>query len=116
MYMKVIKNQEQYAAALSRLDVLMDAAAGSEEADELELLALLINAYEAQAFAHEVPTALEAIRFRMEQMSMRQEDLVPYIGSRRSVREVLSGRRPLTVGMIRALHQGLGIPAEALLR
>lgn len=116
MYMKVIKNHEQRAAALSRLDVLMDAVAGSEEADELELLALLINTYEAQASVHEAPTALEAIRFRMDQMSMRQGDLVPYIGSRRSVREVLSGRRPLTVGMIRALHRGLGIPADALLR
>ena len=116
MFTKVIKSDEQHAAALPRLDALMDVVAGSEDADELELLALLIDTYESQARAREAPTAIEAIRFRMDRMSMRQEDLVPYIGSHRRVSEVLGGKRPLTVGMIKALHCGLGIPAGSLLR
>jgi HTH-type transcriptional regulator/antitoxin HigA len=116
MYNALIKNEEQHAAALARLEALMDASSGTPEADELELLALLISTYEEQTFPHELPDVVEAIRFRMEQLSLRQKDLVPYIGSASRVSEVLGGRRSLTLSMMRALHEGLGIPAEVLLQ
>lgn len=116
MYNALIKSEEQYEAALARLDTLMDAAAGTPEADELELLALLIGQYEEQKHPRELPDVIEAIRFRMEQMSLRQKDLVPYIGSASRVSEVMNGKRTLTLSMMRALHEGLGIPAEVLLQ
>jgi HTH-type transcriptional regulator / antitoxin HigA len=78
-------------------------------------LALLVQDYEARNFAQAIPDPIEAIRFRMEQQCLSQRDLVPYFGSRSKVSEVLSGKRPLTLTMIRALHKKLGIPARALL-
>ncbi len=115
MLAKVIKSEEQYAATLSRIDALMDAAPGSAEADELELLALLVETYEEQMHRRELPDAIDAIRFRMEQMGLRQKDLVPHLGSASRVSEVLGGKRPLTLAMMRALNRELGIPAEVLL-
>ena len=116
MLPKVIKNDREYAAALARIDQLMDAAPGTPEGDELELLATLVEVYEDKHFPIELPDPLEAIRFRMEQSGLKQQDLVPYIGSRSKVSEVLAGKRPLSLKMIRALHKGLGVPAEVLLR
>lgn len=116
MYNSLIKTDDQYTAALNRLDALMDAPAGTPEADELELLSLLIEKYEEQRHPRELPTVIEAIRFRMEQLSLRQKDLVPYIGSASRVSEVLNGKRSLTLSMMRALHEGLGIPAEVLMQ
>jgi HTH-type transcriptional regulator/antitoxin HigA len=116
MYSGLIKTEQQYTAALVRLEALMGAAAGTPEADELELLALLIGTYEDQRYPQELPTPAEAIRFRMEQLGLRQKDLVPYLGSASRVSEVLNGKRELTLSMMRALHEGLGIPAAVLLR
>lgn len=116
MYTGLIKTEQQYTAALSRLEALMGAAAGTPEADELELLALLIGTYEDQRYPQELPTPAEAIRFRMEQLGLRQKDLIPYLGSASRVSEVLNGKRELTISMMRALHEGLGIPADVLLR
>lgn len=111
-----IRTEADHKATLARIDALMDAGADSPEADELSVLADLVEAYEAKHFPIELPTPVEAIRFRMEQAGLEPRDLEPYIGSRGKVSEVLSGKQPLTLAMIRALHKHLGIPAEVLVR
>ena len=113
---RLIKTQTDYEAALARVDVLMDAEPDTPEADELEVLAALIEMYEDKAFPIGLPSVAEAIKFRMDQAGLRPRDLVPYIGSAARVSEVLAGKRPLTLKMARALHTGLGIPAEVLLQ
>lgn len=114
---KLIKTQQEYETALADLESLidLDPPAGTPDADRLEVLALLIQDYEAKQFPLSVAHPLEAIRFRMDQQGLSPRDLVPYLGSRAKVSEVLSGKRELTLSMIRALHSGLGIPANALL-
>lgn len=109
-----IRTEADHKAALARIDALMDAAAGTAEADELTVLADLVAAYEAKHFPIDLPTPLEAIRFRMEQAGLEPRDLEPYIGTRSKVSEVLSGKQSLTIPMIRALNKHLGIPAEVL--
>ncbi len=116
MLPKVIKNDHEHEAALARIDQLIDAAPGTPEGDELELLATLVEVYEDKQFPIELPDPIEAIRFRMEQSGLKQQDLIPYIGSRSKVSEILAGKRLLSLKMIRALHKGLGLPAEVLLR
>ena len=115
---KVIKTDADYEAALAEIDRLLESetAPGTSEADELELLTLLVREYESSHYPIGVPDPIEAIKFRMEQQNLSQRDLVPFIGSRSKVSEVLSGRRPLTLSMMRALHSGLGIPAKVLLQ
>jgi len=115
---KVIKTDADYEAALAEIDRLLDIeiAAGTADADKLELLTLLVREYESSHYPIGVPDPIEAIKFRMEQQNLSQRDLVPFIGNRSKVSEVLSGRRPLTLSMIRALHSGLGIPANVLLQ
>jgi HTH-type transcriptional regulator/antitoxin HigA len=115
MVTKVIKDQKSYESALAEINNLMDSEPGTPEADRLELLTLLIEDYEKKTYPERIPNPIDAIRFRMEQQNLTQRDLMPYIGSRSKVSEVLSGRRPLSLSMIRALHTGLGIPAKALL-
>src|SRR5437667_4013979 len=116
--LRTIKSEADYAAVLEEIEKLIDAdpAPNTPEADRLDLLALLANDYEAKEFPTELPDAVEAIKFRMEQRDLAPRDLIPYIGSRSKVSEVLSRKRPLTLSMIRALHDGLGIPARALLK
>ncbi len=116
MTTKLIRSEADYDKALVRLEELMDARAGTPEGDELDLLSTLIERYEEERFPIEAPTPLAAIRFRMEQEDLSARDLEPYIGSRARVSEVLSGERPLSIDMIRALNQHLGIPAESLIR
>lgn len=118
MTAKVLKSESEYDKALEAVGQLMDLnpVAGTPEADQLELLGLLISNYEDKHHAIPPPEPLEAIRFRMEQQGLAPRDLVPFIGSRSRVSEVLSGKRPLSVAMMRALHHGLGIPASVLLR
>jgi len=113
---KPIRSEGDYEANLARLDDLMDAALGTPEGDELEILATLIERYEDQRFPIAAPTPLAAIRFRMEQGNLTARDLEPYLGSRARVSEVLTGARALSIDMIRALNQHLGIPAEVLIR
>lgn len=113
---KVIKSEEEYEATLERIDELMEAEPGTEEFDELELLAMLVDAYEAEVYPIDLPDPIEALRFRMEQSDLKQKDLVPLLGSRSKVSEVLSGKRSLSLTMIRNLHRELGIPAEVLLQ
>jgi HTH-type transcriptional regulator/antitoxin HigA len=116
MTTKLIKTQEDYDDALARADTLMDAEPGTPDGDELEVLAALIEMYEDKAFPIGLPSVADAIKFRMDQMDMRPRDLMPFIGSAARVSEVLAGKRPLTLKMARALHTGLGIPAEILLQ
>jgi|694.fasta_scaffold32191_3 HTH-type transcriptional regulator/antitoxin HigA len=114
---KLIKTSKEHETALERLEELMlgNPVPDSEDANELELLALLIKAYEDKNIVIAPPTPIEAIRFRMEQAGLTQKDLVPFIGTKSRVSEVLAGKRPLTLAMARKLHKGLGIPAEILL-
>jgi HTH-type transcriptional regulator/antitoxin HigA len=114
---KLIKTSKEHETALERLEELMlgNPVPDSEDANELELLALLIKAYEDKNIVIVPPTPIEAIRFRMEQAGLTQKDLVPFIGTKSRVSEVLAGKRPLTLAMARKLHKGLGIPAEILL-
>lgn len=114
---KLLKTAEEHAAALERLDALMrlDPQPGSAEEDELELLGLLIDTYEKHHFPMSAPSATEAIRFRMEQMGLKQKDLASILGGKSRVSEVLSGKRPLTLAMARAVHTKLKIPADILL-
>lgn len=115
MNARLIKTEADYEAALARLDAIFEAEPGTPEGDEAELLTALIEMYEEKTYPMGMPTPLEAIRFRMEQQGLKSKDLVPFIGSASKVSEVLSGRRGLSLAMIRNLVQGLGIPAEVLI-
>lgn len=116
--MKILKTEAEYRAALRELETLAesDPSPRSEDGHKLELLAMLIRDYESKRFPASHPSPLDAIRFRMEQAGLTQRDLIPYLGSRSKVSEVLAGKRRLTLSMIRALHSGLGIPADVLLQ
>lgn len=116
MTYKVIKTDEDYQKALSRIDEIMDAEPNTTEGDELELLVTLVELYEDKKYPIGMPDAIEAIKFRMEQLSLNQQALVPYIGSKSKVSEVLNRKRSLSLSMMRALHKGLSIPAEILLQ
>lgn len=113
---KPIRTEADYEAALARIDVLMDAEPDTPEGEELDVLTDLVEHYEEKHVPMGLPSATAAIAFRMEQAGLTQRDLVPFIGSRAKVSEVLSGKRPLTMPMARALHEHLGIPAEVLLQ
>ena len=116
MDIKPIRTEQDYEAALARADQLMDAELGTPEGEELDVLVDLIEAYESRHVPMGYPSPVEAIEFRMEQGGLTPRDLVPFIGSRAKVSEVLAGKRAITMPMARALHQHLGIPAEVLLR
>jgi HTH-type transcriptional regulator/antitoxin HigA len=113
---QAIRTEADYETALARIDRLMDAEPGTPEGDELDVLTDLVEHYEEKHAPMGFPSAIAAIRFRMEQAELTPRDLVPFIGSRARVSEVLSGKRPLTMPMARALHEHLGIPAEVLFR
>jgi HTH-type transcriptional regulator / antitoxin HigA len=117
MITRIIKTEQDYAEAITRLSALMDTSPekGSESEAELELLALIIEDYERKIVPEIHVSPIDAILFRMEQMGLRKSDLVPYIGSNSKVSEVLSGKRPLSLNMIRRLNKGLGISAEVLI-
>jgi HTH-type transcriptional regulator / antitoxin HigA len=112
-----IHNDADYRAALSAIADLMeyDPAPGTPKGDRLDVLATLVQAYEARRFPIDAPDPVEAIKFRMEQSGLTVKDLEPIIGRPNRVYEVLSRKRPLTLAMIRRLHRGLGIPAEVLI-
>jgi HTH-type transcriptional regulator/antitoxin HigA len=116
MMVKPIRTESDYEANLKRIEHLIDAEPGTPDGDELDIIATLIERYENERFPIAAPTPLAAIRFRMDQEGLTPKDLEPFIGSRARVSEVLSGTRPLSIDMIRALHQHLGIPAEVLIR
>lgn len=115
---KIIKTQEDYHDALKFIEELieLDPKSGTIDADRLVLLTALIKDYESKTFPEHLPDPIEAIRFRMEQQDLKPADLVPYIGSAGRVSEVLSGKRQLSLDMVRALSTGLGIPARVLIQ
>jgi HTH-type transcriptional regulator/antitoxin HigA len=115
---KIIKTEDQYRAYLAEVERLAadDPAPGTPDGDRLELLAKLVEDYEKARFQFRRPDPIEAIRFRMEEQGLRQKDLVPLLGGRNRVSEVLAGKRPLTVAAIRALSDALNIPADLLVR
>lgn len=116
MDIKPIRTRTDYRAALKAVDSLMGAKARTREGDRLDVLVALIESYERQHFPMDLPDAIEAIKFRMEQQGLTPKDLEPLIGRSNRVYEVLNRKRNLTLAMIQKLHAGLGIPAESLLR
>ena len=115
---RIIKSEQQHREALAEVERLAadDPAMGSAEGDRLELFAKLVEDYEKQKFSFARPDPLSAIRFRMEERGLRQKDLAPILGGKNRVSEVLSGKRALTLGMVRSLSESLHIPAELLVR
>lgn len=114
---KPIKTARQHKAALKRIDQLMDAAADTPEAAELEVLAILVEKYERERFPIAPPSPLDAIRFRMEQMGYTQADLARLLNSRSRASEILSGAtKRLSLSAIRRLHEEWHIPADVLIR
>ncbi|HZD41567.1 MAG TPA: transcriptional regulator, partial [Terriglobales bacterium] len=109
---RAIRSEADYETALARIDELMDAKGGTPEGEELDVLTDLVELYEAKHVPMGLPSPLGAIKFRMEQGGLSPRDLIPFIGNRAKVSEVLSGKRPLTMQMARALHTNLGIPAD----
>jgi HTH-type transcriptional regulator/antitoxin HigA len=118
MDLKVIKSEEQYSnyVALARQLADNGIAAGSPEADRLELLTRLIDEYERDRFRLQYPDPISAIRYVMQERGLRQKDLAPLLGGKNRASEILAGKRPLTLGMVRALSTSLRIPAEILIR
>ena len=117
MELKILNNDVEHKAALQEAERLvdLDPLAGTPDGERLALLALLIEDYEKKAYQFEALDPIEVIEFRMAEQGLRQKDLVPMLGSKSRVSEVLGGKRPLTLQMIRALSSGLGIPADALI-
>ena len=113
----LIKTEQEYNAILEKINSLMDMDpdSDSQNGKKLNYLVLLIKEYEKDLKINEIPDPLEAIKFRMEQQNLTQRDLIPYIGSRSKVSEILSGKRPLTIDMIKALNEGLKIPLKVLI-
>jgi HTH-type transcriptional regulator/antitoxin HigA len=111
-----IKSNADYEAALARAETLMDAEANTAEADELDVLATLIEAYEDKHFPMDFPDPVDAIKFQIEQQGLTRKDLEPLIGSRARVAEVLNRGRGLSLAMVRRLNAKLGIPAEVLIQ
>ena len=113
--LKVIKTEAEYSAAIERFEALLGAQPDQPGYDERDVLAVLIERYEDEHFPIDMPDPVEAIKFRMEQSGLSQKDLVPFLGSRSKVSEVLSGKRELSLAMIRSLNKHVGIPADVLI-
>jgi len=116
MNIKPIRTKANYRAALREIESLMAAKSATPEGDRLDVLATLVEAYERAHFPMDLPDAVDAIKFRMDQSGLTIADLEPVIGRRNRVYEILSRRRPLTLRMIEGLHTKVGIPAESLLK
>jgi len=116
MNIEPIKSQRDYRRVLAEIEGLMTARRNSPEGDRLDVLVTLVEAWERKHYPLDLPDPVEAIRYHMEQRGLEPRDLIPYIGSRNRVHEVLNRRRELTLSMIRRLHEGLGIPAESLIK
>ena len=114
MKIKPIKTEKDYEQALERLEVIFDADSNSKEGDEAEILSLLIDNYENQHYPIEAPDPIEAIKIRMEEMNLKQKDLVGVIGGKSRVSEILNKKKRLTVDMIRELERILHISASVL--
>ena len=120
MKTKIIKSEEEYDEACDRIYKLINASVNaiepeSLEGEELELLSLLVEKYEQENHQMTAPSPIEAIKFRMEQMNLKQTDIAPLFGGKTRVSEVLNGKRTLTLKMITLLNRYLGIPLESLI-
>ena len=111
-----IRTEKDYRRALGRLEVIFDAKRGTKEGDELEILSILVDKYESEKFPIGMPDPISAINFRMEQMGLKQKDLVEMIGFKSRVSEVMNKKRKLTLDMIRRLNAQLHIPTEVLIQ
>jgi len=118
MLLKPLKNEKDYNEALERVDALMELnpELGTNESDELEVLVMLIEKYEDKKWAISEPDPIEAIKVRMEQMNLKQKDLIPYIGNKSKVSEVLNRKIGLSLTMIRNIADGLHLPLESLIQ
>ncbi|MGV8934433.1 MAG: helix-turn-helix domain-containing protein [Gallionellaceae bacterium] len=115
MELKPIKTKTEYKAALREVEALFDAPEGTPQADKLEVLAMLVEKYEARHYPIHAPDPIEFLNYAMEARGLTRKDLEPYIGSRGRVAEVLNRSRPLTLAMIRRLAEGLDLPAVVLI-
>ncbi|HZL25700.1 MAG TPA: helix-turn-helix domain-containing protein [Acidobacteriaceae bacterium] len=109
-----IRTEHDHDDAVARIEVLMGAKPGSAEGEELDVLLTLVDAYETKHFPMDAPDPVTAIEFMMEQQGLTRKDLEPMIGSRARVSEVMTGKRPLTLAMVRRVRSGLGISADLL--
>jgi HTH-type transcriptional regulator/antitoxin HigA len=116
MEIRPIKLESYYEATLKEVERLMSAEAGQPEGDRLDVLVTLVEAYEREHYPMDFPDPVEAIKFRMEQQGLTVDDLVPVIGRKSRVYEILARKRPLTLRMIERLHETFAIPAESLLK
>jgi HTH-type transcriptional regulator/antitoxin HigA len=116
MRIKPIKTNADYKATLEEIERLFEAKLGTAEADRLEVLTTLVEAYEGKHYTIPLPDPIEAILYHMESRGLSRRDLEPFIGSRARVSEILNRKRPLTMEMVRNLHNGLGISAETLIQ
>jgi len=116
MEIRPIKKEADYRAALKRLETIFDAKPGTSESDELEILGLMIDDYENRHYPIDAPDPIEAIKIRMEEMHLKQVDLIPEIGGKSRVSEVLNRKRRLTVEMIRKLETRLNLSANLLVK
>ena len=119
MKTKILKTEQEYNEACKRIYTLINSSEkaigpDSPEGEEMELLSLLVEKYEQEHYPIEAPNPIEAIKFRMEQMNLKQADVAPLFGGKTRVSEVLKGKRPLTLKMITLLNRYLGIPLESL--
>jgi HTH-type transcriptional regulator / antitoxin HigA len=113
--LKIITNERQYRQAVKSIEALFDSRPGTDAHDQLEVLALLVEDYERRTFPFEEPDPIAAIHFRLEQTGMEPKDLVPILGSRSRVSEILNRKRSLSLDMIRRLFDELHIPMEVLI-
>jgi HTH-type transcriptional regulator / antitoxin HigA len=111
-----IKTKRDYRRTLREIETLMGARRNTPEGDRLDVLVTLVEAFERKHYPLDLPDPVEAIKYHMDQNGLQPRDLIPFIGSRNRVHEVLNRKRPLTLKMIWRLHRGLGIPAESLIK
>lgn len=116
MNIRPIKSKDDYEQALARLEVIFEANKGTEEGDELEILGMLIEKYENEAFPIGFPDPVEAIKFRLEQLGYNQTDLAEVVGLKSRASEILNRKRKLSLEMIRQIHEKLNIPTEVLIQ
>jgi HTH-type transcriptional regulator/antitoxin HigA len=116
MEIKPIKNARDYRRTLKEIEGLMRAKRKTPQGDRLDVLVTLVEAWEAKHYPLDLPDPIEAIKYHMEQKGLSPRDLIPFVGGRNRVYEVLARKRLLTLKMIQRLHEGLGIPAESLIK
>ncbi|MEQ8533891.1 MAG: transcriptional regulator [Imperialibacter sp.] len=115
MKLKLIKTEQDYRKALERLDEIFDAKIGTPESDEADIIGLLVDEYEKKHYPIEAPDPIEAIKIRMEEMQLKQKDLVGIIGGKSRVSEILNRKKKLTVEMVRILAERLNLSAQLLI-